>query len=230
MLAIATGAALLLAALILLYGFAHARPAAVKTALLWGLGTLGAVGVTAMLLSGRGANALWALVMFGPALLQAFRGWRARRSFGRPAEGGEASGIETETLEMRLDLGSGAMSGQVRRGTFAGRDLASMNRAELMALLADCQAMDAESAPLIEAWLDRTDPAWRDAAPPPASPPSGGRMTRAEALAVLGLEEGADEAAIRSAHRRLMQAAHPDRGGSDWLASRVNEARDLLLG
>jgi hypothetical protein len=228
MLAIATGAALLLAALILLYGFAHARPAAVKTALVWGLGTLGAVAVTAMLLTGRGANAFWALLMFGPALLQAWRGWRARQSFGRPAETGEASGIETETLEMRLDLGSGAMSGRVRRGHFNGRDLASMDRAELMALLADCQALDAESVPLIEAWLDRTDPEWRDEAPPP--PPSGGRMTRAEALAVLGLEEGADEAAIRSAHRRLMQSAHPDRGGSDWLASRVNEARDLLLG
>lgn len=228
MLAIATGAALLLAALILLYGFAHARPAAVKTALVWGLGTLGAVAVTAMLLTGRGANAFWALLMFGPALLQAWRGWRARQSFGRPAETGEASGIETETLEMRLDLGSGAMSGRVRRGHFNGRDLASMDRAELMALLADCQALDAESVPLIEAWLDRTDPEWREAAPPP--PPSGGRMTRAEALAVLGLDDGADEAAIRSAHRRLMQSAHPDRGGSDWLASRVNEARDLLLG
>jgi hypothetical protein len=228
MLAIAIGAALLLAGLILLYGFANARPAAVKTSLIWGLGTLGAAGLAAMLLSGRGANALWALIMFGPALLQAWRGWRARRSFGRPAEGGEASGIETETLEMRLDLGSGAMSGRVRRGHFTGRDLASMDRAELMALLSDCQALDAESVPLIEAWLDRTDPEWRDAAPPPR--PSGGRMTREEALAVLGLSDGADEAAIRAAHRRLMQTAHPDRGGSDWLASRVNEARDLLLG
>jgi hypothetical protein len=228
MLAIGIGAALLLGGLILLYAFASARPAAVKTSLLWGLGTLGAAGLTAMLLSGRGANALWALIMFGPALLQAWRGWRARRSFGRPAEGREASGIETETLEMRLDLGSGAMSGRVRRGAFTGRDLASMDRAELMALLSDCHAVDAESSPLIEAWLDRTDPEWRDTAPPPR--PSGGRMTREEALAVLGLGEGADETAIRAAHRRLMQTAHPDRGGSDWLASRVNEARDLLLG
>jgi curved DNA-binding protein CbpA len=55
-------------------------------------------------------------------------------------------------------------------------------------------------------------------------------MTRAEALSVLGLAEGASEEQIRAAHRRLMQSAHPDRGGSDWLASRVNEARDLLLG
>jgi hypothetical protein len=166
--------------------------------------------------------------MFGPALRQAWRGWRARRSFSRPAEAGEASGVETATLEMRLDLGSGAMSGRVRRGGFSGRDLASMDRADLMALLADCQGLDAESVPLIEAWLDRTDPEWRDAAPPP--PPAGASLTRAEALAVLGLEDGASEAEIRAAHRRLMQSAHPDRGGSDWLASRVNAARDLLLG
>jgi len=229
MFAVAIGVAILLAGLVLLYAFANARPAAVKTSLIWGLGTVAAVGVTGMLLSGRGANALWAAIMFGPALIQAFRGWRARRTFGRPAEAGEASGVDTETLEMRLDLESGAMSGRVRRGAYQGRDLASMDRPELMSLLADCQGLDAQSVPLIEAWLDRTDPEWRDMQPPPQTP-NGGKITRAEALDVLGLQEGAGEADIRAAHRRLMQSAHPDRGGSDWLASRVNAARDELLG
>jgi len=229
MFAVAIGVAILLGCLVLLYAFANARPAAVKTSLIWGLGTVAAVGVTGMLLSGRGANALWAAIMFGPALIQAFRGWRARKNFGRPAEAGEASGVDTETLEMRLDLESGAMSGRVRRGAYQGRDLASMDRPELMSLLADCQGLDAQSVPLIEAWLDRTDPEWRDMQPPPQTP-NGGKMTRAEALDVLGLQEGASEADIRTAHRRLMQSAHPDRGGSDWLASRVNAARDELLG
>ncbi|MDB5412139.1 MAG: molecular chaperone DnaJ, partial [Rubritepida sp.] len=81
----------------------------------------------------------------------------------------------------------------------------------------------------LEAWLDRTHPDWREAAPPPRAP-SSGAMNRAEAFAVLGLQDGASAADIRAAHRRLMQAAHPDHGGSDWLASRVNEARDFLLG
>jgi DnaJ homolog subfamily C member 19 len=54
-------------------------------------------------------------------------------------------------------------------------------------------------------------------------------MTREEALAVLGLQPGASEAEIREAHRRLMRMAHPDTGGSDWLASRINQARDVLL-
>lgn len=229
MISIAIGGGLLLTALVLLYAFANASPAAVKTGAIWGFGTLGAVALTIMLATGRGANALWALIMFGPAIMQAWRGWQARRTFGRPAPAGEASGVDTATLEMRLDLESGDMSGRVRRGTFTGRDLAALSRADLIELLADCQAFDAESVPLLEAWLDRTDPDWRDAAPPPQAP-HGGRMTRAEALSILGLQEGADEAAIRAAHRRLMQSAHPDRGGSDWLASRVNEARDLLLG
>ena len=55
-------------------------------------------------------------------------------------------------------------------------------------------------------------------------------MTREEAYEVLGLQPGASEAEIRAAHHRLMRSAHPDSGGSDWLATRVNQARDVLLG
>jgi len=60
--------------------------------------------------------------------------------------------------------------------------------------------------------------------------PRAGGMSREEAYAVLGLAPGASEEQVRAAHRRLMAAAHPDRGGSDWLASRINQARDRLLG
>jgi hypothetical protein len=63
----------------------------------------------------------------------------------------------------------------------------------------------------------------------PTPRPARSAMTRDEAWAVLGLPPGASEAAIRDAHRRLMRMAHPDSGGSDWLAARINQARDLLL-
>ena len=63
--------------------------------------------------------------------------------------------------------------------------------------------------------------------PPPRRRQSG--MTAEEAYQVLGLRPGATEAEIRAAHHRLMRAAHPDSGGSDWVATRVNLARDVLL-
>jgi DnaJ family protein C protein 19 len=59
---------------------------------------------------------------------------------------------------------------------------------------------------------------------------TSGVMSREEAYEVLGLRPGATEAEIRDAHRRLMRGAHPDAGGSDWLAARINQARDILLG
>ncbi len=82
--------------------------------------------------------------------------------------------------------------------------------------------------PLAANWWRERHPAAASARGRPARPAS--RMSRAEALQVLGLREGATEAEIRAAWLRLMQGAHPDRGGSDWLAARINQARDVLLG
>ena len=222
----------LVVALGLLRLFADAKPGQVKTALVWGGGLLGVVLLAALLVSGRGAQALWALVLFGPAIWRAAQGWRAARTFARggAASPGQASDVETSHLAMGLDHDSGRMSGRVKAGRFAGRELADLDLPLLLDLLGELAAADPEGMPLLEAWLDRAHPEWRDAAAPPPPRAAGGKMTRAEAFEVLGLAEGADEAAIRAAHRRLMRAAHPDQGGSDWLASRLNEARDVLLG
>jgi DnaJ-class molecular chaperone len=106
-------------------------------------------------------------------------------------------------------------------------------------LLRECRAEDEEGARLLEAYLDRTHPEWRDelageragggGSSGGGARPASGDMTVEEAYAILGLSAGADAEAIREAHRRLMVKLHPDHGGSDYLATKINRARDVLL-
>ena len=72
-------------------------------------------------------------------------------------------------------------------------------------------------------------PFGRRAGHPGMGQPSAGSMQRAEALKVLNLKEGASKDDIRAAHRRLIVQNHPDRGGSDYLAAKINQAKDVLL-
>ena len=123
--------------------------------------------------------------------------------FGFPFPGnarksaGQSSELRTEYLEMNLDHDSGAMSGRVLKGGFEGRELASMTAAETIALWQECRAADPQSAALIEAYLDRSSPDWRDGVSGAAA--RGGPMSRDEALKVLELAAGASEADIRTA-------------------------------
>ncbi|HYN79491.1 MAG TPA: DnaJ domain-containing protein, partial [Lamprocystis sp. (in: g-proteobacteria)] len=106
---------------------------------------------------------------------------------------------------------------------------------ELLRMLELYREADAQSAAVLEAYLDRERGAdWREQDAGPADPARrgsivSGPMNQAEALAILGLPPQSDAAAIRDAHRRLMQKLHPDRGGSDYLAGKINEAKQVLL-
>jgi hypothetical protein len=145
---------------------------------------------------------------------------------------GQSSRVETEHLEVELDHDSGDIRGRVRKGFFAGRDLESLAPIELAHLWQDCRFADPQSAQILEAYLDRMHPSWRDdmARADGAGAGPDGRMTREQALEILGLKAGATEDDIRRAHRDLMLKLHPDRGGSTFLAAKINEAKDVLLG
>jgi hypothetical protein len=153
-------------------------------------------------------------------------------NWGRKREG-QKSSVRTAMLSMELDHDTGTMDGEVLAGQFKGRRLRTMSLDELLRFLPECRAAGDQSGNLLEAYLDRSHDGWRStsgsgrrAGP---APPSGA-MTREEAYAVLGLKSDASEDDIRSAHRRLMKQYHPDHGGSDYLASKINQAKETLVG
>ena len=70
----------------------------------------------------------------------------------------------------------------------------------------------------------------RQSGPSGSQRPGTESMSVEEALEVLGLQPGASKEEIVAAHKRLMQKIHPDKGGSGYLARRINQAKDVLLG
>ena len=178
------------------------------------------------------------LGLFGAGLLgwSPFSGQGGFGNFGdlfgaRPRSAGQRSQVRSQYLDMTLDHDSGELQGTIIAGPYAGRSLESFDLAQLTAMMAD---LDAESIPLLESYLDRRFPAWRqnaqgDGAGRQGRAPAGGKMTEEEAYQILGLQPGAGRDDISRAHRALMKKLHPDQGGSTYLAARVNEAKDTLL-
>ncbi len=228
------GVSLLAGFILLGFWFVRTEPKKVVSLMRWVLAILGLIVVGYMIWGGRHVLAILAL----PLLLPMLRNWRAIRARMRAARGpspGQASEVETRFLRMTLDHDSGEMTGRVTEGRFAGRALDELELDDLIALWAECRAEDAQSAAVLEAYLDRTQgEAWREAAAEggagPRAPAGAGAMSQEEACNILGLEPGASRAAIREAHRRLMQKVHPDHGGSNYLAAKINQAKALLLG
>ncbi len=185
------------------------------------------------ILAPLGAAAAFMLRML-PTLVRLLPMWqifKSRTAGARTRDQNQSSTIRTEFLEMELRHNTGDMDGMVLKGSFARQKLSALTKEQLMQLRAECR-MDGDSLQVLEAYLDRMHAEWRDEtqqendAPPPES---DDRMTRALALEILGLEEGAGKKDIIKAHRALMQKLHPDRGGSDYLAKKINAAKDYLL-
>jgi hypothetical protein len=146
-----------------------------------------------------------------------------------------SSRVNTRFLRLMLDHVSGQVTGDIVDGPFAGRRVESLRVDELVDLMMYYRQHDQQSARLIEAYLDRTSPTWRQRYDEEGRPkqdsysPSSGPMSKSEALRILGLAINATPDEIRTAHRRKLQEHHPDRGGDPDMAARINEARDVLL-
>ncbi len=218
--------------LVLMRGFARANPAMLARQMRQ-VGGYAALGGAAILMVRGLISYAMPLMLLGSWLLTGSQALNWRRWFPNSggAVGGKSTGIKTDHLEMELDHDTGAMRGHVIKGVFRGRNIETMAPAELALLWQDCRFADPQSAQILETYLDRLHSTWReDMARAEASPGAGGVMTKQEALEILGLKPGASPDQIRAAHRDLMMRMHPDRGGSTYLAAKINQAKDVLLG
>lgn len=175
-----------------------------------------------------------------PLAILALMFLRNRPFFGggsRPSSG-QTSDVETDWLQATLNHDSGEMDATVLRGAFEGKTLSSMSLEQLLQLREEAAA-DEQSLNILNTFLDRyfSEEADGEQAHTGQSSKeertrarsSGGPMSRAEALEILELDSSASKDDIKSAHRQLMKKFHPDHDGSDYMAAKLNEAKDLLL-
>jgi len=165
-----------------------------------------------------------------PLLIRAFPlllGW-LQSNHSKTA--GTQSEVSTELLKMTLDHETGELNGEVRLGRFKDWRLSDLTREQLSELMTYAQEHDSDSAQLLGNYLDQRFPdGWDKEDTEHQSSQNSEEMTQKEALAVLGLNEEATPDEIIAAHRKLMQKIHPDRGGNDYLAAKINQAKDFLL-
>lgn len=225
--------------------FAAAPAGDVAQALRAFTAAFGALASTGLLFTGRLGLALVTLAATAAAIRSVLASRRGADPLGEePATGTEeGAAVETDLLSMRLDRRTGRVDGLVRRGPRAGARLSRLGLEALTGLLEEARRDDPPSVDLLLAYLDRDRPGWRGrggaggsgaggsgAGPDAATPGGGGGMDEATALEILGLQPGASPEEVRLAHRRLMARLHPDQGGSTFLASQINQAKDVLLG
>lgn len=217
----------------------QAEPRQLLKALRWAGAVIGLVLLAFIVLSGRWS---WLPALLFPAVpwLIRLRALNTMRKNARGPRPGQSSQITTRFLRMELDHDSGEMTGDVTAGKFSGRGLEQLNLGELIELWRECAAEDEQSRLVLENYLDRGHPEWRSVAGAgPREETTGARgdspwantgMSADEACEILGVASDAKPEDIEHAYRRVMKSAHPDHGGSDWMAAKVNQAKDVLLG
>ena len=149
---------------------------------------------------------------------------------------GQTSRVSSIWLDMVLDHDTGKISGKVLKGRHAGRNLNNLSEKALDELAIECSD-DHDSARLLSAYMTNRfgrrdtgeETRARGSQSRTGDSERAARMSRPEALSILGLVEPVTTAEINAAYKRLISKVHPDVGGNAFLASRVNEARDILL-
>jgi hypothetical protein len=209
-----------------------------------------AVVMVLLVLTGR---VPWVLAVVGAALpmiarflpllryVPLLRGWYRRYQGSQSASpgGGQSSSVQSRYVHMILNHDSGEMDGEILAGSLQGRKLSELPVKRLIALLGEFSD-DQDSLALLQTYLDRMHSDWRDYAGNDDYASDGakhdkrnlgtsGQMSAQEAYEILGVAPDADKQQIIAAHRRLMQKLHPDRGGSSYLAAKINKAKDFLL-
>lgn len=153
--------------------------------------------------------------------------------FGWPGakSAGQKSRVASSHIAMELDHDTGTMDGAALVGPSKGKRLSAMSEGELQSFHALCGTSRDQSRALLEAWLDRNRGEWRAAwgVGGASASTASGPMSKDEACAILGVKASATEEEVRAAHRRLMKEFHPDKGGTDYLAAKINAAKDVLL-
>ncbi len=141
------------------------------------------------------------------------------------------SKIDTVTLSMSLNHTTGEIEGYIKSGRFKGKNLENLSIEELLLLREECLNSDKDALKLLEAYLDRTTNFdWKkNTNDYDNNEYSYDNMSIKEAYEVLGLDENADKEKIKQTYQSLISKLHPDKGGSDYLASKLNQAKDILI-
>ncbi len=156
---------------------------------------------------------------------------------GRKPSAGQKSDVETDWLQATLNHDSGEMDAVILRGPFEGRQLSDLSRAEIGDFYKQAE-QDEQTIAILESFISRKfgedfstadDKETSSKENRTRAASGGGPMTRQEALDILELGSDASVAEIKAAHRRLMKKFHPDHNGSDYMAAKLNEAKDILL-
>ncbi len=146
----------------------------------------------------------------------------------------ETSHVSSRLLKLHLNHASGQITGEVLAGQFSGQTLDALSMEQLRELFDEALHLSPDTLPLLEAYCaGRFGPQWRaqfgfdEQAHSQHS--ASTHLSLSDALQILGLEKNASQDDVIKAHRRLIQKFHPDRGGTNYLAHIINEAKTVVL-